>query len=510
MTSSDASQHFDPARRISSLALVVAALFILIALVSWFCFRNGWILYYGDAQSHLNISRGLIDSRTPGYDQLGTVWLPVLHVICLPFVGNDWLWSTGLAGTVPVACCFVLGGVCFFLAARQVYASDLAAAISLACFVLNPNVLYLATIPMTEIVFLAALFLALLAGLKFRASRHPVWAAVAVVASWTLSLTRYDGWFLIPFLAAWIAFSKPRGRFAFFAICTILMSFAPLYWIAHNWWETANALDFYNGPYSARAIQGSKSYPGYHDWLSAIHYYSKASQMCAGWMLLVLGAIGAWLAFRKAAMQALLFLSLTPLFYIWSMHSSGGTPIYIPPLWPFSYYNSRYGIAVLPLCALACGAIVTALPRERRAKLALLLPLISVSPWLLHPSPEQWICWKESAVNSADRRTWTAAASGFLKANYQSGQGILTSTGDVTGIYCRSRIHLSETINIGNGPTWFLATLRPDLFHPAIWAIMQEGDPLSRQLGRVHAPYEDVTIILTSKFSPPLRILEIK
>ena len=37
-------------------------------------------------ESHLNISRALIDSRTPGYDQLGTVWLPVLHLLCLPFV----------------------------------------------------------------------------------------------------------------------------------------------------------------------------------------------------------------------------------------------------------------------------------------------------------------------------------------------------------------------------------------------------------------------------------------
>jgi len=433
----------------------------------------------------------------------------MLHLICLPFVGNDWLWSTGLAGTIPVACSFVVAGVCFFSAARQIYRDDFAAAISLACFVLNPNVLYLAAIPMTEIVFLAALFIAMLAVLKFRASQNRVWIAVAVLASWALSLTRYDGWFLIPFLAGWIALSRRRGRLACCAIFAILALLAPLYWIAHNWWETGNALDFYNGPYSPRAIQGSKPYPGYQDWLAAIHYYCKAGQLCAGSTLTVLGVIGAWLAFRNATMQALLFLFLTPLFYVWSMHSSGGTPIYIPPLWPFSYYNSRYGIAVVPLCALASGAIVAALPHGRK-KLALLLPPFAVSPWLLHPSPEYWICWKESQVNSVDRRVWTAAGSSFLDANYRPRQSILTSTGDVTGIYCRSRIHLSETINIGNGPTWFLATLRPDLFHPAVWVIMQDGDPLSRSLARARPPYENVTAFLTSKFSPPLRILERK
>jgi hypothetical protein len=509
LTNSDASPHSDAPPRDFSLALVVCALLALTTLASWFCFRNGWILYYGDAQSHLNISRGLIDSRTPGYDQLGTVWLPVLHIICLPLVGNDWLWSTGLAGTIPVACCFVLAGVCFFLAARQIYGNDFAAGISLACFVLNPNVLYLATIPMTEIVFLAALFLAMLAVLKFRASQKQAWLAVAVLASWALSLTRYDGWFLIPFLAVWIALSALRGKLACFVIFAILACCAPLYWIAHNWWETGNALDFYNGPYSPRAIQGSKPYPGYHDWLAAIYYYFKTSQLCAGSTLLLLGAIGTLLAFRNAAMQGVLFLSLTPLFYVWSMHSSGGTPIYIPPLWPFSYYNSRYGIAAVPLCALACGAIVAAIPPGRK-KVALLLPVFAASTWLLHPSPEHWICWKESQVNSIDRRAWTAAATYFMNANYRPGQGILTSTGDVTGIYSRSRIHLSETINIGNGPTWFLDTVRPDLFHPAVWAIMQDGDPLSRSLARTHSHYEDAAVFLTSKYSPPLRILERK
>ena len=76
---------------------------VVAVLAACWCYRNGCILYYGDAESHLNISRGLIDSATPGYDQLGTVWLPVLHVICLPLVGNRTLWVTGLAGTIPVA-----------------------------------------------------------------------------------------------------------------------------------------------------------------------------------------------------------------------------------------------------------------------------------------------------------------------------------------------------------------------------------------------------------------------
>ena len=510
MTSSGASQPSDPGsnrRNAASLATLILFLAAIVSAAAWYCFRNGWILYYGDAESHLNISRALIDSRTPGYDQLGTVWLPVLHVICLPFVGNDRLWSTGLAGTIPVAACFVVAGMCFYLAAREAFGSLAAAWTVAACFALNPNVLYLSVIPMTEVVFLAALSLTLLAILRFRKSQRSRWVVIGALASWILCLTRYDGWFLVPFAALWVAAFARRRRLLLFAAFACAASLAPLYWIAHNWWETGRPLNFYNGPYSAIAIQGPRSYPGYHDWLAALHYYGTAGQLCAGTALVLLAVTGVVVADRSRAYPPLLFLALTPLFYIWSMHSSGGTPIYVPSLWPHSYYNSRYGIALVPLCAFSAGAIVPRIPFRWRHWWPI-ISLVAVSPWLLHPSRQNWICWKESEVNSVDRRAWTGAAAEFLGAKYNGGQGILTSSGDVTGIYRRAGIHLTETLNIGNGPSWFLATTRPDLFHPSLWSIVQEGDALSKALARTSAPYRQVRSITTSQYSPALHILK--
>ena len=54
-------------------------------------YRYGHTLYYGDAVAHLNIARRIVDSRTPGLDQIGTVWLPLPHMLTLPFAGNDFL-----------------------------------------------------------------------------------------------------------------------------------------------------------------------------------------------------------------------------------------------------------------------------------------------------------------------------------------------------------------------------------------------------------------------------------
>ncbi len=455
---------------------------MLVCLAAWWFYRQGFLLYYGDAQAHLNISRSLIDSRTPGYDQLGTVWLPVLHLLCLPLVRNDWLWSTGLAATVPVAICFVIAGVFFYLAARDVYDSSVAAAVVAACLALNPNLLYLSVIPMTETVFIAGLSALVFAVCRFRLTQDYHLIFLGVFASWWMSLTRYDGWFLIPFAGGWFALWANRRRLSVFMVFAAGASLAPLYWAAHSWWETGNALDFFNGPYSPRAIQGGQSYPGYHNLAEAFHYYGKAGQLCAGWGLLLLGLIGIICAFRTKALAPVAFLALTPAFYIWSMYSSGGSPIHVPQFWPHGYYNTRYGIAVVVWAAFAAGAIVTTMP-QRWKRLGAVLPIIAVLPWLLAPSRESWICWKESQVNSVSRRAWTSAEADYLQAHYETGQGIVASFGDLTGIFCKVRIPLREVLHEGNGPEWFAATTRPDLFHREWWAVAQDtNDFLTKPL----------------------------
>ena len=431
----------------------------------------------------------------------------MLHIICLPLVGNDWLWSTGLAGTIPVALCFVIAGLCFYLAASEVYQSSMAALVVVSCFALNPNVLYLASIPMTEVVFLAGLAVLLFALFRFRRTQAKGLIALAVLSSWSMSLTRYDGWFLIPFASIYFAlFAKNRRWIVLIGFAT-LASAAPIYWIAHNWWETANPLDFSNGPYSAVAIQGGKPYPGYQNWPLAVLYYAKAGQLCAGWSLVLLGAAGVVSAAMKRAAAAVLFLFLTPLFYIWSIHSSGGTPIHLPQLPPHGYYNSRYGIAVVALAAFATGAIVPALPAGSK-RLALLLPLFSIAPWCLSPSQEAWICWKESQVNSVSRRAWTQAGADFLRDHYQRGEGILTpsGSGDVTGIFCRARIPLRETIHVGNGPIWLANISRPDLIHQAVWAVAQSGDAVTQAAGHNSPPVYRVTEEIRTKDAPILEI----
>ena len=102
-------------------------------------------------------------------------------------------------------------------------------------------------------------------------------------------------------------------------------------------------------------------YPGDHDWRTAARYYLPLCRWVAGSPLLILGAAGTLVAIVSRARWPLFLLLLPLVFYVWSMHSSG-TPIFVPDLSPYSWYNTRYAIAALPLAAFAAGALVTLLP----------------------------------------------------------------------------------------------------------------------------------------------------
>ena len=82
-------------------------------------------------------------------------------------------------------------------------------------------------------------------------------AAVAGAAAIAGTLTRYEGWFLIPFVALFFLSAAKRNRILAVIVFGAIASLGPLAWLAHDRWYTSDWLSFYRGPYSAKAIQGS-------------------------------------------------------------------------------------------------------------------------------------------------------------------------------------------------------------------------------------------------------------
>jgi len=466
------------------LGLVLACLGVLSAAAGMLVNHFGWTLYYGDAEAHLNIARRILDSRTPGYDQIGTSWLPLPHLLALALVGNDRLWRSGLAGAIPSSICFVLAGGFLFAAIRRATESSAAACTAVGLFALNPNLLYLEATPMTEPVFLAGFMAVLYFTVRFRDTQS-LWAVTgAAIASLAASLSRYEGWFLIPFATIYFLFAAKRRRLLAVLIFGTVASLAPLYWLVHNWWLYGNPLEFYNGPYSAKAInQRSGPYPGQQDWKKAWLFFRTVTEMCAGWGVLIVAVAGLFGVIFKRVFWPLLLAVLPAGFYLWSMYA-GGAAIFVPQLWFNSYYNTRYGLAALPLLAIA-GAGTTLLAVGRwRVLVALAAIGIGIMPWLIERRPDAWICWKESQVNSEGRRAWTREAAQALASEYKRGAGIFTTFGDLTGILRESGIPLRDALHDGNEPAWMAAIARPNLFLHEEWAIAVAGDAVATTVQR--------------------------
>src|SRR3981189_692608 len=100
-----------PTQRIFDSDLKLLAAFAsAVSLFSFlYYFQHGEILLYGDAVAHINIARRVFDSQTPGLLQLGTVWLPLPHLLMIPFLFSDWMWKTGVGGSIPSMTAYIFG-----------------------------------------------------------------------------------------------------------------------------------------------------------------------------------------------------------------------------------------------------------------------------------------------------------------------------------------------------------------------------------------------------------------
>ncbi|HEX5105063.1 MAG TPA: glycosyltransferase family 39 protein, partial [Pirellulaceae bacterium] len=376
-----------------------------------------------------------------------------------------------------------------FLLARRLTGSAAAGVAAVGVFALNPNLLYLQSTAMTEAPYFACGLAALYCLARAADESGWLWPALAGVAALCGTLTRYDGWFVLPFYALYLLLASGKPRWGATALFLAIAGIGPLVWMLHNWWWWGDPLEFYRGEWSSRAIYdralrgGMKPAPGDGDWRLAFLYYTTAVRHVCGGVLAVCGGLAlATCARRRLAAPAGLLL-LAPVFYVWSLHSSG-LPIFVPDLWPNTYYNTRYALSILPVFALAMAGLVSLTSGGKLRGLALALSLaVAALPWLFYPRAAAWICWKESQVNSIARRHWTNDLAEFLKENYRGG-GIAMSFGDARGALRQAGIPLREGMHEGSGVRWYGALARPEFFLQEEWAITLSGDKLSNALPR--------------------------
>src|SRR4051794_33002112 len=65
------------------------------ALAAWHYHELGLTLSHYDARGHLIVARRIIDSITPGWQQVGAVWLPLPHLLNALPVQIDAFYRSG-------------------------------------------------------------------------------------------------------------------------------------------------------------------------------------------------------------------------------------------------------------------------------------------------------------------------------------------------------------------------------------------------------------------------------
>jgi hypothetical protein len=158
-------------------------------------------LYFGDAASHVVRARQFIDSQRPGIHNIGTVWLPLPHLILLPLVAIDALFYSGIAGLVVGIPCLVGTSVLLFLLVRKFTGSSPIAFLSGCLFGLNPNLVYMALTPMNELLFMLLVTIGGYALLRWQLEKGEWWALACATAVALAALCRYEAWFIVPFVS---------------------------------------------------------------------------------------------------------------------------------------------------------------------------------------------------------------------------------------------------------------------------------------------------------------------
>src|SRR6478735_4249978 len=128
-----------------------------------FYWHLGLTLSHYDAKGHLVVARRILDSRTPGWKQIGAVWLPLPHLLNMLPVQIDLFYRTGASGVGISIAAFALACWAAMRIVLAATGSITAALLAAAVLALNPNLLYLQATPMTEPLLLAGLMLSVLA-----------------------------------------------------------------------------------------------------------------------------------------------------------------------------------------------------------------------------------------------------------------------------------------------------------------------------------------------------------
>jgi hypothetical protein len=446
--------------------LTLACVAALAGIAAWvFYLQQDLVLSHYDAKAHLVVSRRIIDSLTPGWRQVGAVWLPLPHLLQMLPVQIDVLYQTGAFGSGLSIACLAITVWAFARVVLLLTGSVTGTLTSAALVVGNPNLLYLFATPMTEPLLVATCALSVLWTVEWL--REPIDAPLPsrlAVALFAAAWTRYEAWPVLAVLLALVAVARGRRAWTFAA----WPATAVLLFLANG--RLSTGVWFVTGGFYVRD-------PMYHrrPLIDAIGVWWGANEL-SGYVSGSVALIIVVLLVRRARAER----SVTPLIPL-ALLAAAALPFYA--LFEGHPYRIRYMVPIVAAYALLCGVGVGLL-RRRATPLAMVLVASS-----LIESP----VWNQRAPLLEEAR-WDVPASlnrrevrRCLARDYR-GDLVLASMGSLAHLMqelSRDRLDIADFIHEGNGSVWELALETGPAPH-AGWMLVEEesegGDVLARKI----------------------------
>jgi hypothetical protein len=474
--------------------LVGGLAFTMSSAILAYSLINDKIVAYGDAESHLNISKRVIDSITPGFAQLGGIWLPLPHLMMLPFIWSDYLWRTGLAGAIVSGICYIVSGLFIFKTLRIITKNDIASFVGFLIFALNPNVLYMQSTPMTELPLIMFFVLSNYFFIQFLLDDSKTMILIlSGIFGFCATLSRYDGWFLVLIEAGIIVlmywrkkanWGKLQGKLIAYATPAF---FGIIVWMVWDYLILGDPFYFTNSQFSAKSQQqgwASKGeLPSYHNIFSSITYYFVTVLGNVGILVFCMTLIGAIVFLKngkdKNRFYIFLLLFVPFIFYIVTLFA-GQSIIFIPHLTPISFewrlFNVRYGVVAVPFVAFFSGYLFY---RSKLMGKVIVILLLFMQVLLYTVGYADVLTYKDGTVGLSQSKRMDAEV--WIRNNYDGGKILLDDYSRNMSLV-RSGVRMQDIIYLGNKPYYAEALKHPEKY--ATWIIIQEKDDMWKNFYR--------------------------
>jgi len=443
--------------------------------------QNKLGLNYNDARSHLDIGRRVVEGLKPGLAQLGSVWLPLNHVLMIPLVWNDWAWHSGFAGAFWNMLSFVGMGLLIYKILEKLKVGYLGRIFGVIVASANLNILYLQSTAMTE----PLLLFTMTAGCYYLIN----WAkddnilSLIKASFWVMlsTLVRYDGWFLLAFSAAIVGLITliKKGYKTTEGITILFLTmgaFGIFLWFGWNLLIFKDALYFMLGPFSAHAQQQvmleAGNLPTKGNVLLSTQIYMYSVIFNCIFLVAFFGFIGMitmWFDKTIKWEERLATVSLvSPLAFNIVSLVAGFSVLFIQGISGNTWFNVRYGIMMMPAFGVFMGYLVNKLKDVRWV----IIGLYAFVMFFAFANGDA-VTIDDARVGSSQKNVSEVAS--FLNKVAKDQKGyILISAASHDAIIFSSGLPMTRFIHEGTGKYWEDAGASPDRW--ARWIVMRTYD----------------------------------